>query len=79
VAKIGEQQLERNGVLSNATGLPALTFPGGFSPPSDDAPIGVPIGMEVLGPEWSEGSLLKIAFAVEQAAKIRRPPVSCPA
>ena len=36
VVPIGEDQADRNGVLSNSTGFPALTFPGGFSPPTAD-------------------------------------------
>src|SRR5690606_8923049 len=31
VVKVGEEQVERNGVLANASGLPAITVPGGFS------------------------------------------------
>ncbi len=79
VNKIGEGQHERNGVLSNSSGLPGLCFPGGFSTPTDDAPIGVPVGIEILGPEWSEPTLFKLAFAFEQAANLRRPPLSTPA
>ena len=78
VVPIGEDQVERNGVLSNSTGFPALTFPGGFSPPTANAPIGVPIGLELLGPEWSEPVLLRLAYAFEQAARIRKPPASTP-
>ena len=78
VVPIGEDQAERNGVLSNSTGFPALTFPGGFSPPTATAPIGVPIGLELLGPEWSEPVLLKLAFAYEQATRLRKPPRSTP-
>jgi Asp-tRNA(Asn)/Glu-tRNA(Gln) amidotransferase A subunit family amidase len=74
VASIGEEQLERNGVLSNGTGFPALTVPGGFSPATASAPIGVPIGIELLGPDWSEPALLAMAYAFEQAARIRKPP-----
>src|SRR5690348_938498 len=54
VVPIGEEQVERNGVVSNSTGFPAITFPGGFSAPTPDAPIGVPVGIELLGPEWGE-------------------------
>ena len=75
---IGEDQADRNGVLSNSTGFPALTFPGGFSPPTATAPIGVPVGLELLGPEWSEPVLFKLAYAYEQAAKVRKPPASTP-
>jgi amidase len=78
VATIGEPQLERNGVLSNGTGFPAITFPGGFSPPTSSAPHGVPIGLELLGPEWSEPVLFRLAYAFEQGARIRKPPSSTP-
>ena len=78
VAKIGEPQLERNGVLSNGTGFPAITFPGGFSTATAAAPIGVPIGIELLGAAWSEPTLLAFAFAFEQAARVRFPPDSTP-
>ena len=78
VVPIGEDQAERNGVLSNSTGFPAVTFPGGFSRPTPNAPIGVPVGLELLGPEWSEATLLKLAYAFEQATHARRPPPSTP-
>jgi Asp-tRNA(Asn)/Glu-tRNA(Gln) amidotransferase A subunit family amidase len=78
VVPIGEDQVDRNGVLSNATGFPAITFPGGFSPPSDSAPLGVPIGLELLGPDWSEPVLIKLAYGFEQIARIRKPPASTP-
>ena len=78
VAGIGEEQLERNGVLSHGTGFPAITFPGGFSQPTPSAPLGVPIGIELLGPEWSEPQLIRLAYAFEQAAQLRRPPASTP-
>ena len=78
VAQVGEPQLERNGTLSHGTGLPAITFPGGFSAPTATAPLGVPIGVELLGREFSEPLLLKLAFAFEQGAKLRQPPMSTP-
>jgi amidase len=79
VVPIGEPQVDRNGVLSNSTGFPAVSFPGGFSTPTAAAPLGVPVGLEILGPEWSEPTLLKIAYAFEQGAHTRRPPASTPA
>ena len=78
VVPIGEDQVDRNGVLSNSTGFPAITFPGGFSRPTGSAPLGVPVGMELLGPEFSEPTLIALAFAFEQAAKLRRIPASTP-
>jgi Asp-tRNA(Asn)/Glu-tRNA(Gln) amidotransferase A subunit family amidase len=78
VVPIGEEQVERNGVLSNSTGFPAISFPGGFSAPSASAPAGVPVGLEILGPEWSEPLLFKLAYAYQEGAAARRPPVSTP-
>jgi Asp-tRNA(Asn)/Glu-tRNA(Gln) amidotransferase A subunit family amidase len=78
VVPIGQEQADRNGVLSNSTGFPAITLPGGFSSPTNAAPVGVPVGIEFLGPDWSEPVLIKLAYAFEQFAKIRKPPVSAP-
>lgn len=78
VVPVGEDQVERNGVLSNSTGFPAVTFPGGFSEPDASAPLGVPVGMELLGPEWTEPTLIGLAYAFEQATSVRRPPESTP-
>ena len=78
VVPIGEEQAERNGVLSNSTGFPALTFPGGYSPATATAPIGVPVGLELLGPEWSEPMLFRLAYAFERASRIRKAPPTTP-
>jgi Asp-tRNA(Asn)/Glu-tRNA(Gln) amidotransferase A subunit family amidase len=78
VAKVGDEQLERNGVLSNGTGFPAITLPAGFSAPDENAPLGVPVGVELLGREWSEGRLISLSYAFEQGTRLRRPPASTP-
>jgi amidase len=80
VVAAGErEQRERNGALSHGTGFPAITFPAGFSAPTATAPLGVPIGAELLGRDYSEAQLLSLAYAVEQKAKVRRAPLSVPA
>ena len=71
-----DDQTERNGTLSNGTGFPAVTFPAGFSAPSASAPLGVPVGGELLGLDYSEDRLLAYAYAFEQATGVRKPPVS---
>ena len=78
VAKIGETQLERNGVLSNSTGFPAVTLAAGFSPPTNTAPLGVPVGVELLGLERTEAMLLGFAHAFETQMHLRHPPLSIP-
>jgi Asp-tRNA(Asn)/Glu-tRNA(Gln) amidotransferase A subunit family amidase len=32
----------------------------------------------LLGPAWSEPQLIRLAYAFEQAAQLRRPPASTP-
>lgn len=78
VCKAGEAQQQRNGVLCSVTGFPSIAVPVGFSKPSQDAPLGVPIGMEIIGRPWSEPTLIEIAYAFEQIAHVRKLPVSTP-
>ncbi|KAG9193998.1 hypothetical protein G6011_04033 [Alternaria panax] len=76
VVKLGAaSQAGRNGILAALTGTPVVTVPAGFSEPSDEAPVGVPIGMEILGRPWEEGRLLGIGWQIEQLLKVRRSPV----
>ena len=48
-------------------GYPSVTVPMGFIRE-------LPIGLSFTGRAWSEGTLLKLAFAFEQATKARREP-----
>lgn len=76
VVKIGSaSQSGRNGILAALTGTPVVTVPVGFNEPSNDAPIGVPIGMEILGRPFDEARLLGIGYQIEQLMKIRRAPI----
>src|ERR1700724_3695637 len=47
-------QKDRNGIVAALAGFPAIEGPAGFSTPTADAPIGVPVGMELLGRAWAE-------------------------
>ena len=76
---IGEfNQTDRNGILTAVTGFPSIAVPAGFSAPTADAPVGVPVGMELIGLPWSEPRLISYAYSFEQAGKARKPPVSTP-
>lgn len=75
VVKLGSpSQSGRNGILAALTGTPVVTVPVGFSEPSEDAPVGVPIGMEILGRPFEEQKLLSIGYQIEQLLKARRAP-----
>lgn len=75
VVKIGSaSQSGRNGILAALTGSPVVTIPVGFSNATQDAPVGVPVGMEMLGRHWDEEKLFKIAYQMEMMSHIRRTP-----
>ncbi|KAF1951243.1 amidase signature enzyme [Byssothecium circinans] len=75
VVKLGSpSQAGRNGILAALTGVPVVTVPVGFSESTEEAPVGVPIGMEILGRPWEEEKLLGIGFAVEMLGKVRKSP-----
>jgi amidase len=48
-------------------GYPNVTVPAGFV-------YGLPVGISFIGRAWSEGTLIKLAYAFEQATRHRRPP-----
>ena len=48
-------------------GYPSISVPAGYI-------HGLPIGISFFGRAWSEPTLIKIAFAYEQATKHRKPP-----
>lgn len=75
VVKVGSpSQIGRNGILAAVTGFPVVTVPVGCSSPTQDAPLGIPIGMEILGPRWSEAKLMQIAAFVDKISPSRKPP-----
>jgi amidase len=71
-AKIGEAQGGSNCQLSATTGLPAISVQAGFTPD------GLPIGLELLGDEYTEATLLKLAYSFEQATHFRKLPPTTP-
>jgi len=52
----------------SVVGYPAITVPAGYSK------TGLPIGLQIVARPWEEGKLLGIAYAFEQATKVRKPP-----
>ena len=52
-------------------GYPHITVPMGFV-------AGLPVGLSFFGRAWTEPTLLRLAYAFEQATRHRRPPAFVP-
>ena len=73
----GEKETVRSALVrlnrpANLTGHPAISIPCGFTR------AGLPIGLQLIGPRWSEARLLSIALAYEDATEWhkRRPQIA---
>lgn len=62
-------EIMRFATAANMTGLPAISFPVGYTQK------GLPIGMQVMGKAWDEANLLRMALAAEQVVEHRQPQV----
>ena len=57
--------------VTSVAGYPHVTVPMGFD-------HGLPIGISFFGRAWSEATLIKLAYAYEQATHHRKPPAFAP-
>jgi amidase len=60
---------DNNQFFSPSTGFPAITVPMGYT--RGDT---LPAGLQLFGRPWSEATLIRFAYAYEQATHHRRPP-----
>jgi amidase len=63
----GDHFLGASSTPGAVSGYPHLSVPAGYV-------FGLPVGLTFIGRPWTEGTLLKLAFAYEQAAQPRKAP-----
>jgi Asp-tRNA(Asn)/Glu-tRNA(Gln) amidotransferase A subunit family amidase len=59
---------DNNQLFSPSTGFPAITVPMGYTRRV------LPAGLQFFGRPWSEETLIRLAYAYEQATRWRKPP-----
>jgi amidase len=64
---LGDHFLGSASELAAVAGYPHITVPMGFV-------RGLPVGLSIFGPAWSDAKLIGIAYAFEQRALARRAP-----
>ncbi len=67
----GDHFLGDSSTPTAVAGYPVITVPMGYV-------YGLPVGISFAGTAWSEGTLLRLAYAYEQGTKHRRPPAMLP-
>jgi len=67
-APIGVTQRGNNCGTASVGGLPAIVVPAGFTPD------GLPVGLELMGAQFSEETLIRIAAGYDKVAPERVPP-----
>jgi amidase len=63
----GDHSLASSTTAAAVAGYPSITVPAGFI-------HGLPVGISFFGRAWTEATLIKFAYAFEQATKARKPP-----
>jgi amidase len=64
---VGDRWLCTSSTAAAVAGYPSITVPAG-------SVHGLPVGISFFGRAWSEPTLLRLAFAFEQATRFRTPP-----
>jgi len=62
-------EIMRFATPANLTGLPAISFPAGYTPE------GLPVGMQAIGRPWDEVTLLRLALTAEGIVERKTPQV----
>jgi len=63
----GDNRCGSTSYLAAISGYPSITVPAGYR-------VGLPVGISFIASAWQEPTLIRLAYAFEQATKVRTPP-----
>ena len=67
----GDHYLGGSSSAAAVSGYPSISVPAGYV-------FGLPVNLSFIGGAWQEGKLIRLAYAFEQAAEVRRSPQFLP-
>ncbi|MDE2311609.1 MAG: Asp-tRNA(Asn)/Glu-tRNA(Gln) amidotransferase subunit GatA [Patescibacteria group bacterium] len=59
-------------IPSSLAGLPAISVPSGFVPAHDDPSTNLPVGLQIIGPQWGEQKIFNVGYAYQQATDFHK-------
>lgn len=54
-------------IPASMAGLPALSIPCGFASPKDTPATPLPVGLQLIGPQWGEQKIFNVGYAFQEA------------
>ena len=54
-------------IPGSMAGLPALSVPCGFAKAKEGIPTDMPVGLQIIGPQWGEQKIFNVGYAFQQA------------
>lgn len=53
-------------IPASLAGLPAVSIPCGFGKPKDGEDVELPVGLQIIGPQWGEDKIFNVGYAYQQ-------------
>lgn len=59
-------------IPASLAGLPALCVPAGFGQALDEPDVKLPVGLQIIGPQWGEERVFQVGYAYQQVTEFHK-------